>query len=42
MRGEQDQMQEASALAKGLDELEQGRVRPGDEVLEELRAKHFG
>ena len=36
------QIQEASALAKGLDDLEKGKVREGKSVLSEMRSKYGG
>ena len=36
------QMQEASALAAGLDDAENGRLRSGEDVLSEMKAKYGG
>ena len=34
------QLYEAAAIQKGLEDVENGRVRPADEALEELRLKY--
>ncbi len=34
------QLYEAAAVQKGLEDAKKGRVRPADEVLEELRLKY--
>ena len=36
------QMQEAAALAVGLDDAENGRLRYGEDVLSEMKAKYGG
>ena len=34
------QMEEAAVLAKGLEDAENGRTRPGDDVLAQMRSKY--
>ena len=36
------QAQEAALLARGLDDLENGRVHPAEEVLSDMRRKYGG